>query len=142
MLADAVIDTSGHEAIYRLLYHLEARLVELERVVDDHRTSSTQDRAAMHRQLERHVAVLRACQTRLNLVVVLMISVGLFALAGPDGLRQIAAVIHGGDDGLGADGLATIAGVVIPILYPLGRRFFLSVRPEEQKTGESANGPQ
>ena len=62
----------------------------LEKEVARSARASTGDRQAIRRQLGRHVDVLRTVQTRLNLVMVMMISVGLFALAGPGGLYDMA----------------------------------------------------
>jgi hypothetical protein len=117
------------EAIYRLVYHLEARLDTLERENSRWHQASETDRAAIRRQLGRHVDVLRTVQTRLNMVMVMMISVSLFALAGPDGLRAIADTVTG-HGALRFDGIVTLTGAIIPILYPIGRKIFLSVRPE------------
>lgn len=128
---------SEREAIYRLVYHLEARLDGLEKENTRWHRASEADRQAIRRQLGRHVDVLRTVQTRLNFVMVLMISVALFALAGPGGLYDIAGALEG--RGLDADGIATLAGLVIPILYPLGRRIFLSVRPDLPRT-ENTDG--
>lgn len=131
-----------HGPIYRAIYHIEARIDALEETVDEHRTASNADRRAMHGQLERHVAVLRIVQTRLNLIVVLMISLALFALAGPKGLIEIGNTIAGRANGIGAEAVATLAGVAIPLLYPLGRRLFLSVRPETPQQREVEYGHQ
>ena len=46
-------------------------------------------------------------------------------------------MIAGHASAIGADGIATLAGLVIPILYPLGRRIFLSVRPETRPEQET-----
>lgn len=123
------------EAIYRLVYHLEARIDGLEAEVLRDRTEATADRGALHRQMARHVRVVGVIQVRLNLIVVMMISVGLFAVAGPDGLRSIAGAV-GGHGALDIDGIVTLMGALIPILYPLGRRIFLSVRPETTRKGD------
>lgn len=133
-------EDEAHGPIYRAIGAMETRLADLENEFEAHRVVSAQDRHAIHGQLGRHVAVLRLVQTRLNLVLVLMISVALFALAGPAGLAQIGSVIAGHASAIGVDGIATLAGLAIPFLYPLGRRIFLSVRPESKPEQEAEYG--
>ena len=121
---------SEREAIYRLVYHLEARLDALEK---ENGAGTTLDGRPPRdrRQLGRHVDVLRTVQTRLNMVMVLMISVGLFALAGPGGLYDIMRGDRRRAGGLDPDGHRHPGGRCrFPLLYPLGRRIFLSVRPD------------
>lgn len=111
-----------------MIYQLKAQLDALAQAFGSFSSASAADRRDMRRLLEGHTRDeaprLRAIQTRLNVTLALVLAVGLFALAGPEGLRQIGdAVSRGGE--LGFDGLVTLAGAAIPLLYPIGRLIFL-----------------
>lgn len=111
-----------------MIYQLKAQLDALAQAFGSFSNASAADRRDMRRLLERHTRDeaprLSAIQTRLNITLALVLAVGLFALAGPEGLRQIGdAVSRGGE--LGFDGLVTLAGAAIPLLYPIGRLIFL-----------------
>lgn len=113
-----------------LVYQLKAEFEQHRRNSQAFREASTGDRADMRRLLEGHCRDeqprLRAIQTRLNVALALVLSVGLFALAGPEGLRQLGDVVSRGG-ALGFDGMVTLAGAAIPLLYPLGRLIFLRI---------------
>jgi hypothetical protein len=122
--------------VLALVYRLQAQLEQHRIDFGEWRQVSTADRADLRRLLEAHTRDekprLGAIQTRINVVSALMISVALFALAGPDGLRRIGDVVTRGGT-LGVDGVVTLAGAAIPLLYPLGRLLFLRLNGDERK---------
>jgi hypothetical protein len=109
----------------------------------DWRAGNTADQATLRSLLEAHAREFAAwrplIQNRVNVITALLLSVGLFALAGPEGLRRIGdAVTRGGT--LGVDGIVTLVGAAIPLLYPLGRLIFL--RPWAKRSVRTArDGP-
>jgi hypothetical protein len=114
--------------VIALVYQLQAQFQQHRAEAQEFRQASIRDRGEMRRMLEQHCRDeqprLSAIQTRLNTALALVLAVGLFALAGPEGLRQVGdAVSRGGE--LGVDGLVTLAGAAIPLLYPVGRLIFL-----------------
>jgi hypothetical protein len=127
-LEDAAACPAFEGGVIALVYQLQAQFQQHRLDSQEFRQASTRDRADMRRLLEQHTRDerprLHAIQTRLNVALALTLAVGLFALAGPEGLRQIGdAVSRGGT--LGFDRMVTLAGVAIPLLYPLGRLIFL-----------------
>jgi hypothetical protein len=113
-----------------LLFRMQVQLEQLGQAFGAFCTSSADDRRDMRRLLETHTRDeaprLRAIQTRLNVTLALVLAVGLFALAGPEGLRQIGDAVSR-DGSLGLDGIVTLGGAAIPLLYPLGRLIFLRI---------------